>query len=75
MSSSMFGVAFDARDAQAAASFWAAVLGRTGETHVPVVATTDGDTEACRRRPCPYRTRALGRIANAVTVRMSDSSM
>jgi predicted enzyme related to lactoylglutathione lyase len=29
MSSSMFGVAFDARDAQAAASFWAAVLGRT----------------------------------------------
>jgi predicted enzyme related to lactoylglutathione lyase len=25
----MFGVAFDARDAQAAASFWAAVLGRT----------------------------------------------
>jgi hypothetical protein len=24
----MFGVAFDARDAQAAASFWAAVLGR-----------------------------------------------
>jgi hypothetical protein len=29
MSISMFGVAFDARDAQAAASFWAAVLGRT----------------------------------------------
>jgi hypothetical protein len=29
MSSSMFGVAFDARDAQAAASFWATVLGRT----------------------------------------------
>jgi catechol-2,3-dioxygenase len=29
MSSSMFGVAFDARDAQAAASFWAAALGRT----------------------------------------------
>jgi predicted enzyme related to lactoylglutathione lyase len=25
----MFGVAFDARDAQAAATFWAAVLGRT----------------------------------------------
>jgi len=24
----------------------AAVLGRTGETHVPVVSTTDGDTEA-----------------------------
>ena len=29
MSSSMFGVAFDARDAQVAANFWAAVLGRT----------------------------------------------
>jgi predicted enzyme related to lactoylglutathione lyase len=29
MSSSMFGVAFDAQDAQVAASFWAAVLGRT----------------------------------------------
>jgi predicted enzyme related to lactoylglutathione lyase len=29
MSSSMFGVAFDAGDAQVAASFWAAVLGRT----------------------------------------------
>jgi catechol-2,3-dioxygenase len=29
VSSSMFGVAFDARDAQAAASFWAAVLGRS----------------------------------------------
>ena len=29
MSSSMFGVAFDASDAQAAAGFWAAVLGRT----------------------------------------------
>jgi predicted enzyme related to lactoylglutathione lyase len=29
VSSSMFGVAFDARDAQAAASFWAAALGRT----------------------------------------------
>jgi predicted enzyme related to lactoylglutathione lyase len=29
VSSSMFGVAFDASDAQAAASFWAAVLGRT----------------------------------------------
>jgi len=28
VSSNMFGVAFDARDAQAAASFWAAVLGR-----------------------------------------------
>jgi catechol-2,3-dioxygenase len=25
----MFGIAFDARDAQVAASFWAAVLGRT----------------------------------------------
>lgn len=37
MSSSMFGVAFDARDAQAAASFWAAVLGRT----VADGATTD----------------------------------
>ena len=29
MSSTMFGVAFDARDAQVAANFWAAVLGRT----------------------------------------------
>jgi catechol 2,3-dioxygenase-like lactoylglutathione lyase family enzyme len=28
VSSTMFSVAFDARDAQAAASFWAAVLGR-----------------------------------------------
>jgi predicted enzyme related to lactoylglutathione lyase len=29
MSSNIFGVSFDAYDAQAAASFWAAVLGRT----------------------------------------------
>ena len=29
MSSSLFSVAFDARDPQAAAGFWAAVLGRT----------------------------------------------
>ena len=29
MSSTMFGVAFDARDAGAAAAFWAAALGRT----------------------------------------------
>src|SRR5216684_2451889 len=29
MSSSMFGVAFDARDARAAATFWAAALGGT----------------------------------------------
>jgi predicted enzyme related to lactoylglutathione lyase len=29
MSSTVFGVAFDARDAQTAASFWAAALGRT----------------------------------------------
>jgi len=29
MSSSMFGVAFDAQDARVAANFWAAVLGRT----------------------------------------------
>jgi predicted enzyme related to lactoylglutathione lyase len=29
VSSSMFGVAFDARDAQTAAGFWAAALGRT----------------------------------------------
>ena len=53
MSSSMFGVAFDARDAQAAASFWAAVLGRTvaaatgaddvpvhGRAHATIAATT-----------------------------------
>ena len=37
MPSSMFGVAFDARDAQAAASLWAAVLGR---------AVADGATSA-----------------------------
>jgi predicted enzyme related to lactoylglutathione lyase len=29
MSSNVYGVAFDARDAQAAASFWAAALGRS----------------------------------------------
>ena len=29
MSSTVFGVSFDARDAQAVASFWAAALGRT----------------------------------------------
>ena len=28
MSSSVFGVSFDARDAQTVASFWAATLGR-----------------------------------------------
>jgi hypothetical protein len=31
----MFGVAFDARDAQVAANFWAAVLGRTVATGSP----------------------------------------
>ncbi len=45
MSSTMFGVAFDARDARAAAAFWAAVLGRT------VADGADGDNAVINPDP------------------------
>jgi predicted enzyme related to lactoylglutathione lyase len=45
MSSTVFGVAFDARDARAAASFWAAALGRT------VADGADGDNAAISADP------------------------
>jgi predicted enzyme related to lactoylglutathione lyase len=64
MSSTVFAVSFDAHDAQAAASFWAAVLGRT------VADRADGDNAALNADPAVPGSRiSFHRVPEGKTVK------
>jgi predicted enzyme related to lactoylglutathione lyase len=64
MSSTVFGVAFDAQDAQAVASFWAAALGRT------VVDGASGDNAAISADPAiPGSRISFHRVPEGKTVK------
>jgi predicted enzyme related to lactoylglutathione lyase len=64
MSSSVFGVSFDARDAQTTASFWAATLGRA------VADGADGDNAAINADPAVPGSRiSFHRVPEGKTVK------